>query len=93
MLTSCCSYRRIFLCESYSGVNDIESICKQSISALNQRFVISCWIFRSGLKKRRFFLGLIADHFHVDKIKLLKILGPNQIVLVSDAISANGLGD
>ena len=41
------------------------------------------------------FLGLIADgvHVHADMIRLLKILAPKQIVLVSDAISAYGLGD
>ena len=41
------------------------------------------------------FLGLIADgiHVHSDMIRLLKIIAPNQIVLVSDAISAYGLGD
>ncbi len=41
------------------------------------------------------FLGLIADGFHVhsDMIKLLKLIAPKQIVLVSDAISAYGLGD
>jgi len=26
-----------FLCESYSGAHDMESICKPSISALNER--------------------------------------------------------
>ncbi len=41
------------------------------------------------------FLGLIADgvHVHSDMIRLLKKLAPTQIVLVSDAISAYGLGD
>ena len=41
------------------------------------------------------FLGLIADgiHVHPDMIRLLKIIAPKQIVLVSDAISAYGLGD
>ena len=41
------------------------------------------------------FLGLIADgvHVHSDMIRLLKIIAPKQIVLVSDAISAYGLGD
>ena len=40
------------------------------------------------------FLGLIADgvHVHSDMIRLLKIIAPKQIVLVSDAISAYGLG-
>ncbi len=41
------------------------------------------------------FLGLISDgvHVHSDMIRLLKIIAPKQIVLVSDAISAYGLGD
>ena len=41
------------------------------------------------------FLGLIADgvHVHSDMIRLLKIIAPKQIILVSDAISAYGLGD
>ncbi len=41
------------------------------------------------------FLGLIADgvHVHSDMIRLLKTIAPKQIVLVSDAISAYGLGD
>ena len=41
------------------------------------------------------FLGLIADgvHVHSDMIRLLKIIAPKQIVLVSDALSAYGLGD
>ena len=41
------------------------------------------------------FLGLIADgvHVHSEMIRLLKIIAPKQIVLVSDAISAYGLGD
>jgi len=41
------------------------------------------------------FLGLIGDgvHVHSDMIRLLKTLAPNKIVLVSDAISAYGLGD
>ena len=41
------------------------------------------------------FLGLIADgvHVHSDMIRLLNIIAPKQIVLVSDAISAYGLGD
>ena len=41
------------------------------------------------------FLGMIADgvHVHSDMIRLLKIIAPKQIVLVSDAISAYGLGD
>ncbi len=41
------------------------------------------------------FLGLIADgvHVHSDMIRLLKKIAPKQIVLVSDAISAYGLGD
>ena len=41
------------------------------------------------------FLGLIADgvHVHSDMMRLLKLIAPKQIVLVSDAISAYGLGD
>tara|TARA_Y100001968_G_scaffold121798_1_gene110836 strand:- start:129 stop:1289 length:1161 start_codon:yes stop_codon:yes gene_type:complete len=41
------------------------------------------------------FLGLIADGFHVhsDMIRLIQKIAPKQIVLVSDAISAYGLGD
>ena len=41
------------------------------------------------------FLGLISDgvHVHSDMIRLLNIIAPKQIVLVSDAISAYGLGD
>jgi len=151
-----------FLCESYSGAHDIESICKPSISALNERIkgfeddialmtlapelrgsfdvisrlrelniVVSLGhssadfdsamnAFNNGVtmvthtfnamkglhhraigpigaasRRDDVFLGLIADgvHVHADMIRLLKILAPKQIVLVSDAISAYGLGD
>ena len=151
-----------FLCESYSGAHDIESICKPSISALNERIkgfeddialmtlapelegsfdviprlrelniVVSLGhssadfdsamnAFNNGVtmvthtfnamkglhhraigpigaasKREDVFLGLIADgvHVHADMIRFLKILAPKQIVLVSDAISAYGLGD
>jgi len=151
-----------FLCESYSGAHDIESICKPSISALNERIkgfeddialmtlapelkgsfdvisrlrelniVVSLGhssadfdsamnAFNNGvtmvthtfnamkglhhraigpigaaLRREDVFLGLIADgvHVHADMIRLLKIIAPKQIVLVSDAISAYGLGD
>ena len=49
----------------------------------------------AALRREDVFLGLIGDgvHVHADMIKLLKILAPKQIVLVSDAISAYGLGD
>jgi len=151
-----------FLCESFSGAHDKESICKPSISALNERIkgfedeialmtlapelkgsmdvisrlrelkiVVSLGhssadfdsamnAFNNGVtmvthtfnamkglhhraigpigaaaRRDDIFLGLIADgvHVHSDMIKLLKILAPKQIVLVSDAISAYGLGD
>ncbi|WP_269612108.1 N-acetylglucosamine-6-phosphate deacetylase [Prochlorococcus marinus] len=151
-----------FLCESYSGAHDIESICKPSISALNKRIkgfendialmtlapelkgsfdvisrlrelnivvslghssadfdsamnafnngvtmVTHTFNAMKGLHHRAIgpigaassrddiFLGLIADgvHVHADMIRLLKIIAPKQIVLVSDAISAYGLGD
>ena len=151
-----------FLCESYSGAHDIESICKPSISALNERIkgfedhialmtlapelkgsldvisrlrelniVVSLGhssadfdsamnAFNNGVtmvthtfnamkglhhraigpigaaaRRDDIFLGLIGDgvHVHSDMIRLLKILAPKQIVLVSDAISAYGLGD
>ncbi len=151
-----------FLCKSYSGAHDIESICKPSISALNERikgfeddialmtlapelkgsfelisrlrelnivvslghssadFDSAMKAFNNGVtmvthtfnamkglhhraigpvgaaaRRDDVFLGLIADgvHVHSDMIRLLKILAPKQIVLVSDAISAYGLGD
>ena len=151
-----------FLCESYSGAHDIESICKPSISALNERikgfeseialmtlapelkgsfdvisrlrelnilvslghssadFDSAMKAFSNGVtmvthtfnamkglhhraigpigaaaRRDDVFLGLIADgvHVHSDMIRLLKIIAPKQIVLVSDAISAYGLGD
>ena len=151
-----------FLSESYSGAHDKESICKPSISALNERikgfeddialmtlapeltgafdvisrlrelnivvslghtaadFNSAMKAFNNGVsmvthtfnamkglhhraigpigaavRRDDIFLGLIADgvHVHSDMIKLLKILAPKQIVLVSDAISAYGLGD
>jgi len=151
-----------FLCKSYFGAHDIESICKPTISALNERikgfedeialmtlapelkgsydvisrlrelnilvslghssadFDSAMNAFNNGvtmithtfnamkglhhraigpigaaLRRDDVFLGLIADgvHVHADMIKLLKILAPKQIVLVSDAISAYGLGD
>ena len=49
----------------------------------------------AAIKREDIFLGLIADGFHVhsDMIMLLKKLAPKQIVLVSDATSAYGLGD
>ena len=49
----------------------------------------------AATRKDDVFLGLIADgiHVHEDMIRLLKTLAPKQIVLVSDAISAYGLGD
>jgi len=151
-----------FLCESYSGAHDIESICEPSISALNERingfedeialmtlapeltgsfdvisrlrelnivgslghssadFDSAMNAFKNGvtmvthtfnamkglhhraigpvgaaIRRDDIFLGLIADgvHVHADMIRLLKIIAPKQIVLVSDAISAYGLGD
>ena len=151
-----------FLCESYSGAHDIQSICKPSISALNERikgfeddialmtlapelkgsldvisrlrelnivvslghssadFDSAIKAFNNGVsmithtfnamkglhhraigpigaaaRRDDIFLGLIGDgvHVHSDMIRLLKILAPKQIVLVSDAISAYGLGD
>ncbi len=151
-----------FLCESYSGAHDIESICKPTISALNKRikgfendialmtlapelkgsfdvisrlrelnilvslghssadFDSAMNAFNNGVtmvthtfnamkglhhraigpigaasRRDDIFLGLIADgvHVHADMIRLLKIIAPKQIVLVSDAISAYGLGD
>ena len=49
----------------------------------------------AAARRNDVFLGLIADgvHVHSDMIRLLKIIAPKQIVLVSDAISAYGLGD
>ena len=49
----------------------------------------------AAIRRDDIFLGLIADGFHVhsDMIRLLKIMAPKKIVLVSDAISAYGLGD
>ena len=49
----------------------------------------------AAIGRNDIFLGLIADGFHVtsDMIRLLKIIAPKKIVLVSDAISAYGLGD
>ena len=49
----------------------------------------------AAIRRDDVFLGLIADGFHVnpDMIRLLKIIAPKQIVLVSDALSAYGLGD
>ena len=49
----------------------------------------------AAARREDVFLGLIADgvHVHSDMIRLLKIIAPKQIVLVSDAISAYGLGD
>jgi len=49
----------------------------------------------AAIKRDDVFLGLIADGFHVhpDMIRLLKKIAPQQIVLVSDALSAYGLGD
>ncbi len=151
-----------FLCQSYSGAHDIESICKPSIADLNERikgfeddialmtlapelkgsldvisrlrelnivvslghssadFDSAMHAFNNGVtmvthtfnamkglhhrsigpigaatRRDDVFLGLIADgvHVHSDMIRLLQILAPKQIVLVSDAISAYGLGD
>ena len=49
----------------------------------------------AAARREDVYLGLIADgvHVHSDMIRLLKILAPKQIVLVSDALSAYGLGD
>ena len=49
----------------------------------------------AAARREDIYLGLIADgvHVHSDMIRLLKILAPKQIVLVSDALSAYGLGD
>ena len=49
----------------------------------------------AAARREDVFLGLIADgvHVHSDMIRLLKIIAPKQIFLVSDAISAYGLGD
>ena len=49
----------------------------------------------AAIRRDDIFLGLIADgvHVHSDMIRLLKTLAPRQIVLVSDAISAYGLGN
>jgi len=49
----------------------------------------------AAIRREDVFLGLIADGFHVNSemIRLLKVIAPRQIVLVSDAISAYGLGD
>ena len=49
----------------------------------------------AAARREDVYLGLIADgvHVHSDMIRLLKIIAPKQIVLVSDAISAYGLGD
>ena len=49
----------------------------------------------AAARREDVFLGLIGDGVHVqsDMIKLLNTLAPNKIVLVSDAISAYGLGD
>ena len=151
-----------FLSESYFGAHELKSICKPSISALNERidefqhdialmtlapelkgsyevinrlrelnivvslghssadFESAIKAFNNGvsmithtfnamkglhhraigpigaaIRRDDVFLGLIADGFHVhsDMIRLLKIIAPKQIVLVSDAISAYGLGD
>ena len=151
-----------FLCETYSGAHDTGSICRPSISALNERikgfeddialmtlapelkgsldvisrlrelnivvslghssadFDSAIKAFNNGVsmithtfnamkglhhraigpigaaaRRDDIFLGLIGDgvHVHSDMIRLLKILAPKQIVLVSDAISAYGLGD
>jgi len=151
-----------FLCEKYSGAHDTGSICRPSISALNERikgfeddialmtlapelkgsldvisrlrelnivvslghssadFDSAIKAFNNGVsmithtfnamkglhhraigpigaaaRRDDIFLGLIGDgvHVHSDMIRLLKILAPKQIVLVSDAISAYGLGD
>ena len=151
-----------FLSELYSGAHDMDSICKPSLSALNElikgfeddialmtlapelkgsldvisrlkelNIVVSMGhssadfysamnAFNKGVtmvthtfnamkglhhrdigplgaafRREDVFLGLIGDGVHVnaDMIRLLKILAPKQIVLVSDAISAYGLGD
>ena len=151
-----------FLSESYFGAHEIKSICKPSISALNERintfekdialmtlapelkgsielinrlrelnivvslghsesdFDSAMQAFSNGvsmithtfnamkglhhraigpigaaIRRDDVFLGLIADGFHVhsEMIRLLKIIAPKKIVLVSDAISAYGLGD
>jgi len=151
-----------FLCESYLGAHELKSICKPSISALNERikgfeddialmtlapelkgsfdvisrlrelnivtsmghssadFDSAMNAFNNGVtmvthtfnamkglhhraigpigaasRRDDVFLGLIADgvHVHTDMIRLLNILAPKQIVIVSDAISAYGLGD
>tara|TARA_B100000965_G_scaffold94255_1_gene76967 strand:- start:118 stop:1278 length:1161 start_codon:yes stop_codon:yes gene_type:complete len=151
-----------FLSESYFGAHERKSICKPSISALNERinqfendialmtlapelkgssevinrlrelnivvslghssadFESAMKAFNNGvsmithtfnamkglhhraigpigaaIRRDDVFLGLIADGFHVhsDMIRLLKVIAPKQIVLVSDAISAYGLGD
>ena len=49
----------------------------------------------AAARREDVYLGLIADgvHVHSDMIRILKILAPKQIVLVSDALSAYGLGD
>ena len=49
----------------------------------------------AAARREDVFLGLIADgvHVHSDMIRLLNTIAPKQIVLVSDAISAYGLGD
>ena len=49
----------------------------------------------AAITRKDVFLGLIADgvHVHSDMIRILKTIAPQQIVLVSDAISAYGLGD
>ena len=49
----------------------------------------------AAARREDVYLGVIADgvHVHSDMIRLLKILAPKQIVLVSDALSAYGLGD
>ena len=49
----------------------------------------------AAFRRKDIFLGLIGDgvHVHADMIRLLKVVAPEQIVLVSDAISAYGLGD
>ena len=151
-----------FLSESFFGAHELKSICKPSISALNERingfendialmtlapelrgsidvinrlrelnvvvslghssadFESAMTAFNNGvsmithtfnamkglhhraigpigaaIRRDDVFLGLIADGFHVhsDMIRLLKIIAPKKIVLVSDAISAYGLGD
>ncbi len=151
-----------FLSELYSGAHELKSICKPSLSALNEMinefendialmtlapelkgsfelisrlrelnivvslghssadFDLAMKAFNNGvsmithtfnamkglhhraigpigaaIRRDDVFLGLIADgiHVHSDMIRLLKIIAPKQIVLVSDAISAYGLGD